>query len=170
MEPLMWRPFLLLDLPQEYDVLFAKYFQRPCISCAKAPQFPFVCLLCSKLVCLDSCCNITNLEGYEGNLSSNEVERHAMDCGREACCFLALNSSLIVIVRLGLAAIWGSVYLDTHGEEDRNLRRGKPLFLSTKRVDCLRSDWAEQEWEMAGVAWMTVDAIQQQLKDAHLYR
>lgn len=31
------------------------------------------------------------------------------------------------------ALVWGSVYLDAHGEEDRNLRRGKPLKLAQKR-------------------------------------
>ncbi|KJH47887.1 hypothetical protein DICVIV_06015 [Dictyocaulus viviparus] len=170
MEPIMWRPFLLLNLPQEYDVLFSRFFQRACNNCSKTPLYPFVCLLCSMLVCLDSCCTIRKIGGHERPLPANEVERHAIDCGRDACCFLALNSSLIVIVRDGLAAIWGSVYLDVHGEEDRNLRRGKPLFLSTKRVDCLQSDWAEQEWEMTGAAWLTVDNLQQQLKDAHLYR
>ncbi|VDO72380.1 unnamed protein product [Heligmosomoides polygyrus] len=61
MEPIMWRPFLLLDLPVEYDVLFSRYFQRVCINCNK----------------------------------------HALECGRDACCFLALNSSLIVVVREG---------------------------------------------------------------------
>ncbi|KAK5981332.1 E3 ubiquitin-protein ligase [Trichostrongylus colubriformis] len=170
MEPLMWRPFLLLELPQEYDVLFARYFQRVCINCNKAPLFPFVCLLCSTLVCLDACCYISDVAGHERSMPKNEVERHALDCGRDACCFLALNSSLIVVVRDGLAAIWGSVYLDAHGEEDRNLRRGKPLFLSTKRVECLRSDWAEQEWERTGAAWSTMAGLQQLLKDAHLYR
>ncbi|XGW09522.1 hypothetical protein V3C99_011646 [Haemonchus contortus] len=170
MEPLMWRPFLLLELPYEYDVLFARYFQRVCINCNKAPLFPFVCLLCSTLVCLDACCFITDVAGHERSMPSNEVERHALDCGRDACCFLALNSSLIVIVREGLAAIWGSVYLDAHGEEDRNLRRGKPLFLSTERVQCLRSDWAEQEWERTGAAWSTMAGLHQLLKDAHLYR
>ncbi|WKX95201.1 hypothetical protein Q1695_012006 [Nippostrongylus brasiliensis] len=170
MEPLMWRPFLILDLPQEYDVLFARYFQRSCLNCSKVPLFPFVCLLCSALVCLDSCCNITDVSGLERAMSTNEVERHAVECGRESCCFLALNSSLIVIVREGLAAIWGSVYLDAHGEEDRNLRRGKPLFLSARRVDCLRSDWAEQEWERTGGSWTTMGGLQQLLKDAHSYR
>ncbi|ETN85054.1 hypothetical protein NECAME_06601 [Necator americanus] len=130
MEPLMWRPFLLLDLPQEYDVLFSRYFQRQCINCNK----------------------------------------HSMECGRDACCFIALNSSLIVITREGLAAVWGSVYLDAHGEEDRNLRRGKPLFLSARRVDCLRSDWAEQEFERTGATWSTMASLQQLLKDAHLLR
>lgn len=170
MEPIMWRPFLLLDLPVEYDVLFSRYFQRVCINCNKAPLFPFVCLLCSTLVCLDACCFITDVGSSERSLATNEVERHALECGRDACCFLALNSSLIVVVREGLAAIWGSVYLDSHGEEDRNLRRGKPLYLSARRVDCLRSDWAEQEWERAGGAWATMAGLQQLLKEAHLYR
>ncbi|KHJ86848.1 hypothetical protein OESDEN_13389 [Oesophagostomum dentatum] len=93
-----------------------------------------------------------------------------MECGGDACCFIALNSSLIVVVREGLAAVWGSVYLDAHGEEDRNLRRGKPLFLSARRVDCLRSDWAEQEFERTGATWSTMAGLQQLLKDAHLLR
>ncbi|VDK69873.1 unnamed protein product [Cylicostephanus goldi] len=95
---------------------------------------------------------------------------HSLECGGDACCFIALNSSLIVIVREGLAAVWGSVYLDAHGEEDRNLRRGKPLFLSARRVDCLRSDWAEQEFERTGATWSTMAGLQQILKDAHLFR
>ncbi|KAL6736106.1 hypothetical protein Aduo_006494 [Ancylostoma duodenale] len=169
MEPLMWRPFLLLDLPQEYDVLFSRYFQRQCINCNKAPLFPFVCLLCSTLVCLDTCCSISDV-GHERSLPTNEVERHSLECGGDACCFIALNSSLIVVVREGLAAVWGSVYLDAHGEEDRNLRRGKPLFLSPRRVDCLRSDWAEQEFERTGATWSTMAGLQQLLRDAHLLR
>ncbi|EYB87910.1 hypothetical protein Y032_0255g327 [Ancylostoma ceylanicum] len=130
MEPLMWRPFLLLDLPQEYDVLFSRYFQRQCINCNKAPLFPFVCLLCSTLVCLDTCCSISDV-GHERSLPTNEVERHSLECGSDASCFIALNSSLIVVVREGLAAVWGSVYLDAHGEEDRNLRRGQSLHIGS---------------------------------------
>lgn len=36
--------------------------------------------------------------------------------------FLVVNSSVIIIVRGPRAAIWGSVYLDKHGEEDRDLK------------------------------------------------
>uniref|UniRef100_A0A1I7X2K5 E3 ubiquitin-protein ligase n=1 Tax=Heterorhabditis bacteriophora TaxID=37862 RepID=A0A1I7X2K5_HETBA len=129
-EPLSWRPFVLLDLPEKYDTLFSRYFHRPCINCDKVPQYPLVCLLCSQLVCLDDCCRVPSITVHEHQrpAPSNEVERHTMDCGSGICCYVALNSSLMVVVREKMAKLWGSVYLDIHGEEDRNLRRGKNIM------------------------------------------
>ena len=34
-----------------------------------------------------------------------------------------------------------SLYLDAHGEEDKGLRRGKPLYLSKPRVASLLRMW-----------------------------
>ena len=34
-----------------------------------------------------------------------------------------------------------SLYLDSHGEEDKGLRRGKPLYLSKPRVAALLRMW-----------------------------
>ena len=34
-----------------------------------------------------------------------------------------------------------SLYLDVHGEEDKGLRRGKPLYLSKLRVAALLRMW-----------------------------
>ena len=48
--------------------------------------------------------------------------QHAIDCGAGTCMFLVIESSLIVILRGSRAAVWGSVYLDEHGEEDKDLR------------------------------------------------
>lgn len=48
--------------------------------------------------------------------------QHALICSSGVGCFLSVNTSLIVIVCNRRAALWGSVYLDVHGEEDRNLR------------------------------------------------
>ncbi|PAV85098.1 hypothetical protein WR25_04516 isoform B [Diploscapter pachys] len=170
-EPITWRPFVLLDLPDKYDRLFARYFQRPCKNCNKPPPNPMVCLLCGELCCLDDCCRVhaspqRNEEAQEQTPPIVEVERHASECGNGACVFISLNSSLIVIVRYKLAAIWGSVYLDAHGEEDRNLRRGKPLFLSERRMKCLYSDWAEQEWIRAG-NWLPLITLVNALKESH---
>jgi len=36
--------------------------------------------------------------------------------------FLLVNSSVIIIVRGPRAVVWGSVYLDAHSEEDRELK------------------------------------------------
>jgi hypothetical protein len=41
-------------------------------------------------------------------------------------------------------AQWGSPYLDEHGEEDIDLRRGKPLHLNAARYAQLRRLWVTQ--------------------------
>lgn len=45
--------------------------------------------------------------------------------------FLIVNSSMIVVISGRRATLWGSVYLDEHGEEDRELKYGKSVFSST---------------------------------------
>jgi len=45
-----------------------------------------------------------------------------MECGNGTALFLAVNSSLVLIVRQFGTVVWGSVYLDVHGEEDRELK------------------------------------------------
>ena len=36
---------------------------------------------------------------------------------------------------------WGSLYLDSHGEEDRGLTRGRPLSLAPNRLQELATLW-----------------------------
>ena len=50
------------------------------------------------------------------------VFQHALNCGRGTGIFLIVLSSLIIIIRADRVCIWGSVYLDCFGEEDRELR------------------------------------------------
>lgn len=45
------------------------------------------------------------------------------------------------------ACVWGSVYLDTFGEEDRDLKRGKPLFLSEQRYSVLEQQWISHSFD-----------------------
>jgi hypothetical protein len=42
-------------------------------------------------------------------------------------------------VRESRSAYWGSLYLDEYGEEDANLRRGRPLFLNEHRFKALKA-------------------------------
>ena len=51
-----------------------------------------------------------------------ETVRHASDCGGGTGIFLAVNSSTIVVIRGKRACIWGSIYLDMFGEEDKELK------------------------------------------------
>uniref|UniRef100_A0A0N5AEM0 E3 ubiquitin-protein ligase n=1 Tax=Syphacia muris TaxID=451379 RepID=A0A0N5AEM0_9BILA len=165
-EPIEWRPFVLLELPESYDDFFLRFFRRKCVNCDTIPRNPLVCLLCSKLVCLDSCCSTpspTNPVVFD-----NEVEKHSIECGNGAGCYLALNSSLTVIVSRHTATIWGSVYLDAHGEEDRNLKRGKPLFLSNRRYQKLRADWVLQSFDQPMLSPFSFEHLPIFLRDAHL--
>ena len=54
--------------------------------------------------------------------STVSVLQHSVDCGGGTGIFLLVLSSFIVLVRGPRASVWGSVYLDDHGEEDRDLK------------------------------------------------
>jgi len=48
--------------------------------------------------------------------------QHSIDCGGGTGIFLVVTSSYIIVIRDKRACLWGSVYLDTFGEEDRELK------------------------------------------------
>ncbi|VDN58492.1 unnamed protein product [Dracunculus medinensis] len=143
-EPFKWQRLILLELPPSYDTVFSYFFGRACILCSSAPKNPMVCMLCGRLVCLDHCC--TSMTPGRISYEHTEVLRHAYECGSGNCCFLSISTSLIIIVNHEKTAIWGSVYLDKHGEEDRNLKRGKPLYLSHRRYARLCDEWLHQSF------------------------
>lgn len=109
-----WRQPRLLELPQAYDNIFQFYHRRQCPKCNLVPKDPSVCLVCGTMVCLrDSCCKQQNIF---------EATQHAINCGAGTAIFLSVNSSTIVVIRGKRACLWGSVYLDSFGEEDRELK------------------------------------------------
>ena len=90
------------------------YHRRQCTRCGLVPKEPTVCLLCGTLVCLrGQCCKVG---------TRNEAVAHSVDCGSGTCIFLAVNSSTVIVIRGRRACLWGSVYLDSFGEEDRDLK------------------------------------------------
>ncbi|GLD67542.1 E3 ubiquitin-protein ligase UBR3 isoform X3 [Lates japonicus] len=52
-----------------------------------------------------------------------------------------------------ISACEGSVYLDAHGEEDRDLRRGKPLFLCEERYRVLEQQWVSHTFDHINKRW-----------------
>ncbi|EOD25898.1 hypothetical protein EMIHUDRAFT_460749 [Emiliania huxleyi CCMP1516] len=130
-------PFL--ELPPSYSQLYNMYIHRRCSVCGTCPKQPAVCLLCGAIVCTGGqCCR---------SGGDDEVVQHAASCGHGACAFVVVRTTttLLVIGRL-LAARrqhcwWGSLYLDVHGEEDRNLSRGRPLLLAPGRLRELQQVW-----------------------------
>jgi hypothetical protein len=100
---------------------------------------------------------------------ARECYTHAQACGGGVGVFLLLRSSMVqtqlkpalavpravpqnapqrawsvvewqvLLLREERSCVWPSLYLDRHGEEDENLQRGKPLFLSADRYQQLTS-------------------------------
>ena len=131
----IWRQPQLLKLPKNYDAIFQVraycvsylqtttlyifqfYHKRECSVCRGVPKDPTICLLCGMMVCLrEACCKSTTGENV------HEAVRHSIDCGAGTAPFLAVNSATIVVIRGKRACIWGSIYLDAFGEEDRELK------------------------------------------------
>uniref|UniRef100_A0A915DUL2 E3 ubiquitin-protein ligase n=1 Tax=Ditylenchus dipsaci TaxID=166011 RepID=A0A915DUL2_9BILA len=164
-----WREPGLLTLPYSFDDLFSLFFGAICRTCNTSPPSPMICLICGEVICLDKCCSVSMPGGY----TSNEIEKHSVECGSGCACFLSLHSTLVVITRNSQALIWGSVFLDSYGEEDRNLRRGKPLYLSKHRMDCLQKGWLEHNFigkSNNGLrTWFPMEHVRQFLKDSHYY-
>ncbi|CAN0345221.1 unnamed protein product [Ectocarpus fasciculatus] len=56
--------------------------------------------------------------------------RAALSCRFRTC--------VVLLIRDSRGAYYPSIYLDDHGEEDAQLRRGRPLFLNKHRYDSLK--------------------------------
>jgi E3 ubiquitin-protein ligase UBR3 len=153
---LLWSQPVLLRVPKNYDDIFQYYHKRKCSVCQNVPKDPTVCLMCGAMVCLKEACCKTEVNGE----AVCETVRHSWDCGGGTGIFLAVNSSTIVVIRGKRACIWGSIYLDMFGEEDKELKRGKPLFLHNQRYRLLEHQWLTHKFDHTNRKWvMHRDAI-----------
>ncbi|XP_055005615.1 E3 ubiquitin-protein ligase ubr3 isoform X1 [Boleophthalmus pectinirostris] len=140
-----WAAPRLLQLPDNYNVIFQYYHRKTCTVCKKVPKDPALCLVCGAFVCLKGvCCKQQGI---------CECVLHSQHCGAATGIFLLINASVIIIIRGHRFCLWGSVYLDAHGEEDRDLRRGKPLFLCEERYRVLEQQWVSHTFDHINKRW-----------------
>ena len=66
--------------------------------------------------------SLFNVKANCCNFVIYSVAQHAKKCGSGTSVILDINASIIAIIRGKRATLWGSVYLDEHGEEDRDLK------------------------------------------------
>ncbi|CRK92911.1 CLUMA_CG006257, isoform A [Clunio marinus] len=143
---IVWHQPQLLALPREYERLFTYYYEQACLKCSSIPKESSICLICGKIVCLkQTCCK---------EQDCCEAVRHAITCGRGTGVFLVVTSTFIIIVRGSRACLWGSLYLDGYDEEDRDLKRGKPLYLSNDRFNLLESQWQSHRFGHINRSWV----------------
>ncbi|KAI6196851.1 hypothetical protein M3Y94_01157300 [Aphelenchoides besseyi] len=163
----LWIHRKIMHLPDSYETFFNENFGRQCTRCSTVPAQPMICLLCGLLTCLDSCC-LSNFT-FVGHQVS-EVERHAYSCGSACGIFLCLTSGVVVITHGPLVNIFGSIYLDAHGEEDRNLRRGRPLTLSAVRLRRLNDLWISHDFDRNvnnSQGWLLFEHLSSVLRECH---
>ncbi|XP_037934520.1 E3 ubiquitin-protein ligase Ubr3 [Teleopsis dalmanni] len=141
-----WQQPKLLELPREYERLFTYYHERPCLNCYKVPKESSICLLCGTIVCLKQNCCSEN--------ECCEAVRHTITCGGGIGIFLVVTSTYIIVIRGRRACLWGSLYLDDFDEEDRDLKRGKPLYLSQDRFNLLESQWLSHKFAHTKHTWV----------------
>uniref|UniRef100_A0A8C9Y6X0 E3 ubiquitin-protein ligase n=1 Tax=Sander lucioperca TaxID=283035 RepID=A0A8C9Y6X0_SANLU len=140
-----WASPRLLQLPDNYNIIFQYYHRKACTACKKVPKDPALCLVCGTFVCLKGvCCKQQGI---------CECVLHSQHCGAATGIFLLINASVIIIIRGHRFCLWGSVYLDAHGEEDRDLRRGKPLFLCEERYRVLEQQWVSHTFDHINKRW-----------------
>jgi len=135
-------PLTLIKLPRLFQELLERFHLRMCSSCERVPQMPCLCLICGKLICAYGSCSPpkgSSSPSMRGHLG--QCVAHAERCGAGTGVFLILKMTSVLVLRDERRAIWGSPYLDEHGEEDVELRRGKPLFLSKVRYGTLQRLW-----------------------------
>ncbi|XP_074027443.1 ubr3 ubiquitin ligase isoform X2 [Leptinotarsa decemlineata] len=143
---ILWNPPKLLELPREYEKIFTYYHERPCSQCQSVAQETSICLLCGAIVCLkQNCCKQQNV---------CEAVAHAAECGAGTGVFLVVTSTYIIVIRGLRACLWGSLYLDDFAEEDRDLKRGKPLYLCKERYQLLEQQWLAHRFDHTKKTWV----------------
>ncbi|XP_050311174.1 E3 ubiquitin-protein ligase Ubr3-like [Anthonomus grandis grandis] len=143
---ILWHPPRLLALPREYEKIFTYYHERPCNQCHSVAAETSICLLCGTIVCLkQNCCKQQNV---------CEAVAHAQECGAGTGVFLVITSTYIIVIRGHRACLWGSLYLDDFEEEDRDLKRGKPLYLSKDRYQLLEQQWLAHRFDHTKKTWV----------------
>ncbi|CAG8463021.1 15022_t:CDS:2, partial [Cetraspora pellucida] len=125
--------FELVGLPKRLDSLFEESMRRVCKKCKTVPNDPALCLLCGTFVCSQSYCCSDETRG--------ECYIHAKSCGGDIGIYLLVKKCVILLLHLENGCFQNAPYLDTHGEVDLGLKRGRPQFLNQKRYDEIRRLW-----------------------------
>ncbi|KXS20443.1 hypothetical protein M427DRAFT_41232 [Gonapodya prolifera JEL478] len=147
-------PLQLAPLPPRLDELVQEGMRRRCPNCNTSPVNPALCLLCGAIVCASSMCCVSEQQG--------ECNMHMASCGINVGVYVLVKKGICLLLSGGKGTYHPLPYLDAHGESDVGLKRGRPLFLNTKRFEDIRKLFVshgvasfiarkiEQSWDMGG--------------------
>ncbi|CDJ42288.1 hypothetical protein ETH_00001010 [Eimeria tenella] len=157
----------LTVLPKSYQQLYNHFLDVHLTSPVLGPHVSAsicICLICGCLLCAADCCEIEVSSLEKETTTFSALRRHATVCGFGLSLFLQLAASSVLVVAVDAVgdrgAKWGCLHLDEYGEEDLQLRRGKPLRLSGPRVQRLAKEfWTHQLRALKRLSWARLRGV-----------
>ncbi|XP_071074559.1 E3 ubiquitin-protein ligase UBR2 isoform X8 [Dasypus novemcinctus] len=131
----------LIELPEDYSSLIN---QASNFSCPKSggdkSRTPTLCLVCGTLLCSQSYCCQTELEGEDVGACT----AHTYSCGSGVSIFLRVREcQVLFLAGKTKGCFYAPPYLDDYGETDQGLRRGNPLHLCKERFKKIQKLWQQ---------------------------
>lgn len=129
----------LVVLPADYSELIndASLFTCP-NSDGDDSRTPTMCLVCGRMLCSQSYCCQTELDGVLVGACTN----HAQECGAGVGIFLRVRECKVLLLAGKTKGCFvPPPYLDEYGETDQGLRRGNPLHLCHENYRKLQKLW-----------------------------
>jgi hypothetical protein len=130
----------LVKLASSYTDLHSEVLGKSkCKQTWKTVENPAICLVCEQVLCAGTECCRRRSDGM------GACTHHAITCGAGVGLFFLMRSSSVLLVFGPRSSYFGSPYLDMFGEEDINVRRGRPLYLNAKRMKALQALYANHQ-------------------------
>ncbi|KAE9035154.1 hypothetical protein PR001_g9433 [Phytophthora rubi] len=130
----------LVKLAASYTDLHSEVLGKSkCKQTWKTVENPAICLVCEQVLCAGTECCRRRSDGM------GACTHHAITCGAGVGLFFLMRSSSVLLVFGPRSSYFGSPYLDMFGEEDINVRRGRPLYLNAKRMKALQALYANHQ-------------------------
>ncbi|KAL5008356.1 hypothetical protein ScPMuIL_013937 [Solemya velum] len=129
----------LISLPEDYSDLINRVSSFTCPrSMGDDGRAPTMCLVCGKMVCSQSYCCQTDLDG----MTVGAATEHSMHCGAGIGLFLRVRECQVLLLAAKTKGCFVSPpYVDNYGETDQGLRRGNPLHLCEENYKKLHRLW-----------------------------
>ena len=137
--PLKLNP--LIHLPQDYTELVNKVSTFSCPSfMSDESRVPVMCLICGEVMCSQSYCCQTNIEGHPTPVGA--CTAHTLVCGGGVGIFLRVRECKVVLLAgTSKGCFILPPYVDQYGETDPGLRRGNPLKLDREKYRKIYKLW-----------------------------
>ncbi|XP_039257407.2 E3 ubiquitin-protein ligase UBR2-like isoform X1 [Styela clava] len=131
----------IVPFPHDYSDLIGAAASFKCPKFASEDSLcPTMCLVCGVVLCSQSYCCQQTLPGKDVQVGACTF--HTLQCGASTGMFLRVREAAIVLLHGVYRGCFAPApYLDRHGETDKGLRRGNPLYLNQPRLQELRKLW-----------------------------